>query len=112
MIDVAILSPEINGDNKISTNLSKIFEGLHMHKRFKENRLLVVDDEEFCLASMKAILFNLGFDTKFQVDFCINGKEALDHIVSSTINGFSYRAILTDISMPVMDGIEATKQIR
>ena len=85
---------------------------MQKHKRFKDSRILVVDDEEFCLASMKAILFNMGLDTKFQIDFCINGQEALDQVVNSTVNGFAYKAILTDISMPVMDGIEATKKIR
>ena len=32
--------------------------------------------------------------------------------MSSTINGFFYSLILTDISMPVMDGIESTRKIR
>jgi CheY-like chemotaxis protein len=83
-----------------------------MFKKYKTNRILVVDDEEFCLASMKAILFSLGFDTKYQVDYCITGQEALDQVISATVNGFFYKAILTDISMPVMDGIESTKKIR
>lgn len=39
---------------------------------------MVVDDEEFCLTTMKSILFNLGIDTENQVDFCITGLEALD----------------------------------
>ena len=73
---------------------------------------MVVDDDEFCLSSMKAILSSLGFDTKYQVDYCITGEEALNQVVSATANGFFYKAILTDISMPVMDGIEATKKIR
>ena len=57
---------------------------------------------------MKAILYNLGFDTTYQVDYCISGKEALDQVLSSTASGFFYKVILTDISMPVMGGIEAT----
>jgi len=44
---------------------------------FQDNRILVADDEEFCIASMKAILDKVGIDTVNQVDFCINGKEAL-----------------------------------
>ena len=30
----------------------------------------------------------------------------------STKNGFAYNLILTDFSMPVMDGIESTRRIR
>lgn len=41
-------------------------------------RIMVVDDEEFCLTTLKFILFNVGIDTEKQVDFCITGLEALD----------------------------------
>ena len=47
------------------SSLNSIFASLKHFRKFKENRILVVDDEEFCLASMKAILFNLGIDIKF-----------------------------------------------
>jgi CheY-like chemotaxis protein len=43
----------------------------------KNNRILVVDDEEFCIAAMKALLFKMGIDIQFQVDYAINGLEAL-----------------------------------
>ena len=85
---------------------------LKCYNKYKTNRLLVVDDEEFCLTAMKAILNSLGIDTTYQIDFCINGEEALNQVIDSTINGFAYSAILTDISMPLMDGIEATSKIR
>jgi CheY-like chemotaxis protein len=66
---------------------------------------MVVDDEEFCIESMKAMLFVAGMDTEYQVDFCIHGQEALDHLIAVTELGFSYKLIFTDFSMPVMDGI-------
>lgn len=34
---------------------------------------MVVDDEEFCIETMRSMLDNAGVDTKYQVDFCING---------------------------------------
>ena len=80
--------------------------------KFRNERVLVVDDEEFCLASMKAILFRAGIDIKLQTDFCITGREALDTIKSAYAHGFSYKIIFTDFNMPVMDGIQATKRIR
>ena len=47
-------------------------------ERHKDKRILCVDDEEFCLTSLKVILFKLEVDVDNCVDFCINGKEALE----------------------------------
>jgi CheY-like chemotaxis protein len=44
---------------------------------FFKNRILVVDDEEFCLTSTRTILEKLGIDVARQVDFCISGEEAV-----------------------------------
>ena len=79
---------------------------------FKQNRILLVDDEEFCLTSMNVILFKLGINTDFRVDFCITGQEAVDQVKFAYANGFSYDIIFTDFSMPIMNGIDATIQIR
>ena len=73
---------------------------------------MVVDDEEFCIAAMKTMLQIVGIDIMFTVDFCINGKEALDKIQDSYRNGLRYKMIFTDFSMPVLDGIQSTYQIR
>ena len=61
-------------------NKSRITEKLDIYKQLKEhgqNRILVVDDEEFCIARMKSILMGAEIDIDNKVDFCINGKEAL-----------------------------------
>ena len=72
----------------------------------------MVDDEEFCISSMRAVLYSQGINIEFQVDFCITGKEALNQVKKTYENGMRYSIILTDFSMPVMDGIEATAKIR
>ena len=39
---------------------------------------MVVDDEEFCIAAMKAMLNILKIDNEYHVDFCIDGQEAVN----------------------------------
>ena len=75
-------------------------------------RILVVDDEEFCISSMKAMLQKAGLDIYHQVDFCINGEEALKLLIKQYTQGKSYKMIFTDFEMPVMDGIKMTSEIR
>ena len=69
---------------------------------------MVVDDEEFCISSMRAILFKAGIDVENQVDFCITGHEAISQLEEATLHNMSYSVIFTDFNMPIMDGIEAT----
>ena len=66
---------------------------------------MVVDDEEFCITSFKAMLTMFGIDIHYHVDFCMNGKEALTKYKESTALGFTYQIIFMDFSMPIMDGI-------
>lgn len=66
---------------------------------------MVVDDEEFNISSMKAILFKIGANVQDQCDFCITGQEAVDQVKMVNNFGLRYSIILTDIQMPIMDGI-------
>ena len=43
------------------------------YQKYVTNRVMVVDDEEFCIEIMRSMLDNAGVDTKYQVDICING---------------------------------------
>ena len=61
---------------------------------------------------MRAILFKLGIDVENEVDFCINGQEAISMAEESKKYGINYAIILTDFNMPLMDGVEATKKLR
>ena len=46
-------------------------------KKYRHHRILIVDDEEFCISSMNVILEHCGIDIENRVDYCITGMEAL-----------------------------------
>jgi CheY-like chemotaxis protein len=54
----------------------------------------------------------MNFDFEKRCDFCINGQEAYERVILAYERGLSYKLILTDFSMPILDGITATKKIR
>jgi CheY-like chemotaxis protein/HPt (histidine-containing phosphotransfer) domain-containing protein len=66
-------------------------------------RILVVDDSEDNRYLMAEYLKDLGA----QVDFADNGETALEKFRSC-----EYDVVLMDLQMPVMDGWEATSQVR
>lgn len=76
------------------------------HEKLKNKHVLLVEDNELNLEIAKSLLEFQGI----QVETASNGKEALEKYLSS--DHHDYYAILMDIRMPIMDGIEATKQIR
>ena len=66
-------------------------------------KLLIVDDHEMNLKVAKGLLEPL----KVQIDTAENGKEAIDKILKK-----KYDLVFMDHMMPVMDGVEATKELR
>ncbi len=65
--------------------------------------VLVVDDDEVSAQAARSILEGLGY----KVDVAVNGEEAID-----LFSAGNYSLILMDGQMPVLDGVEATAQIR
>ena len=97
---------------KDCVDIHKIVREFNLVEKFKEKRILVVDDEEFCLTATRNMLMVKGFDVQYQVDFCINGQEYVDKVKQTYESGHKYKIILTDFNMPVLDGVAATQQVR
>lgn len=64
-------------------------------------KILIVDDEESVRTILKQMLEQGGFSA----DAASDGKEALDKLGSS-----SFDMLISDINMPVMDGVELLKR--
>ncbi|KFY41547.1 hypothetical protein V494_02931 [Pseudogymnoascus sp. VKM F-4513 (FW-928)] len=69
-------------------------------------QILVVEDNVINQTIMMKLLKGYGFKN---INVASNGKEALELVQKAPL---SYRLVLMDINMPVMDGITATEMIR
>lgn len=75
-------------------------------KAFTGKKILAVEDVPINLKITVFLLENMGFT----VDTALNGKEAVEAFERSAPG--EYAAILMDVMMPEMDGLEATELIR
>src|SRR3982074_1855180 len=76
-----------------------------MHPRARPVRVLIVDDELPCVEMVEALL--AGDDRVEVVGTAHDGREAVELALS-----LGPDVTLMDISMPLLDGIEASRQIR
>ncbi len=67
-------------------------------------RLLIVDDHPLFRVGLKAMLERQGFKVVGEAE---NGREAVEKALALNID-----AVLLDIKMPDMDGIEAARELR
>jgi two-component system response regulator MprA len=66
-------------------------------------RVLVVDDE---LAVRTSLHRALGLE-RYDVDLAVDGRQALERVAAAR-----YDAIVLDVSMPMLDGLEACRRMR
>lgn len=69
----------------------------------KGYKILIVDDEIEYQKVLSLILSDVGYD----IASCSNGNEALEHIENNIVD-----LVLTDLKMPVMNGVELIKRIK
>ena len=84
--------------------------------RSNQRRILIVDDEAFNVIGLKTVIKTMG---KFKglsrlIDTAGNGKECIEKAKAGMHpqGNYSYCLIFMDLSMPEMDGYEATEIIR
>ncbi|MFS1438705.1 response regulator [Shewanella sp. 10N.286.48.A6] len=103
------LSKTINLNSNIDTPLSFLKENSEAYKSESnqlvkgKNSILLVEDNKINQLIAKKLLTKLGF----HVDLAENGRSAIELIMKK-----NYRVVLMDIQMPIMDGKEATIELR
>lgn len=91
---------------EIADTLPENEEGVTVTKAFTGMKILAVEDVPINLKITVFLLENIGFT----VDTALNGVEAVEAFKRSKEG--EYAAILMDVMMPEMDGLEATEIIR
>jgi len=73
----------------------------------KHSTILVADDNAVNLKVACAMVAKLGYDWRTAAD----GREAIEAIEKAQTEGLRFGAVLMDVNMPEVDGLEATQQI-
>ena len=79
-------------------------ENLNIPNGISESIILIAEDNDLSYSLLNFLLSRM----KYKVIRALNGKEAVDIF----LNNSEIDCILMDISMPLLNGIEATRQIR
>lgn len=74
----------------------------------KDCRLLMAEDNKFNQDLASEFLRRMGAE----VVVANNGQEAIEQLQQSLVAGCPFDAVLMDLQMPVMDGIDATRALR
>ena len=75
-----------------------------LHDIFNSLKILIVEDDEISNLYLKEILIDSGA----LIEYANNGKEAVEKVIQTP----NYDIILMDIKLPILNGYEATKQIK
>jgi CheY-like chemotaxis protein len=70
--------------------------------------VLVADDNAVNLKVASGMLARLGYDVETAAD----GMQSVERVAEKLRHGGAYGAVLMDLHMPVMDGLEATRLIQ
>lgn len=70
--------------------------------------VLVADDNAVNLKVACAMLLKLGYEVRTATD----GREAVEAVAAAAAGGLKLGAILMDVNMPEVDGLQATRQIQ
>lgn len=85
-------------------NKARIGTSKNLLQNVHDKKILIAEDNEVNHKVITGLLANTGIE----VTYVVNGREAVDILLS----GRQFDLVLMDINMPIMDGFEATQEIR
>jgi PAS domain S-box-containing protein len=74
----------------------------------QDRRILIADDNQ----TNRLVLSEMLFETGVALTLCADGQQAVDAWAQALRDGAPFDMILLDITMPVMDGLEALAEIK
>ena len=101
---------EAFAEDEIEDSVQMVIDGIGEHKETESapagndtaSTILVVEDNEDLLQMLKRLLM-----PTYHVLTAYNGREAIEVVDNETVD-----LILTDVMMPIMDGMEMTRELR
>jgi CheY-like chemotaxis protein len=92
-----------------NSSLKDHFDESHRRRLMLTKNILVVDDDEVNLLVETSYIKKFGFKN---VVIARNGLEAINHIKEAAERGEFFHIVFMDCNMPVMDGYQASKEIK
>ncbi|MEM4182054.1 MAG: response regulator [Candidatus Pacearchaeota archaeon] len=71
------------------------------------NKVLIAEDKEY----LRRLIFLYFRKESLEIDICANCSETLEKILEARKSGLSYPVIITDLRIPVLDGVELIKEV-
>ena len=106
---------EVSESEDLEAGLPRVEALAEVKKATWSKRILIVDDEPFNLIGLKFLLqsyFTSEVDFDSYIDEASNGAEAVEMVKAGLASGDFYGLVFMDCSMPILNGYDATRQIR